>query len=151
MPLKDVSKEASAGLRRARPKSQPWLPLWAKPPTRILPSVWILTARTERESKPGMPTVFLPVHHLFPVRPVRFHHAALRIGEQRKRVALFSAEGLVLLGRVIADRDDADSACVEIRKPLLETPQLGVAEWSPPATIENEQHAARLSGAAGRG
>jgi hypothetical protein len=34
---------------------------------------------------------------------------------------------LVDIRRIDADGNDADAACSEIRKPFLETPQLGVA------------------------
>ena len=42
-----------------------------------------------------------------------------------------------------ADADDTNAARVEFRKPLLETPQLGVAERSPKAAIKNQHNSSR--------
>jgi hypothetical protein len=42
------------------------------------------------------------------------------------------------LRRIDADADYADPARIEIRKPVLKTPQLGVAERSPEAAIKNQ-------------
>ena len=38
-----------------------------------------------------------------------------------------------------ADGDDANAARIEFGKPVLETPQLGVAERSPETPIENQE------------
>ena len=65
------------------------------------------------------------------------------IGQQRKRVPEFSRLPPVNLRRIDADADNANAACVEFRKPFLETPQLGVAERSPKPTIENQHDSSR--------
>ena len=62
----------------------------------------------------------------------------LRIGEQWERVTQLLRLSSINLRWIDADADHADSALVEVSKPLLETPQLGVAEWSPKTTIENQ-------------
>jgi hypothetical protein len=46
------------------------------------------------------------------------------------------------LDRINADGHDANAARIEFRQPLLKTPQLGVAEQSPIAAIENQPRAA---------
>ncbi len=52
---------------------------------------------------------------------------SLGIGKQRESVAAFLRLTSIDLRRIDADADDADPARIEIRKPLLKTPQLGVA------------------------
>lgn len=51
------------------------------------------------------------------------------------------------LWRINADGGNAQSACVKILQPLLETPQLGVAEQSPITAIKNQHGAFGLVGA----
>lgn len=63
----------------------------------------------------------------------------LGIGKQRESVAAFLRFPPVDLRRIDADADYADPARIEIRKPLLKTPQLGVAEQSPEAAIKNQR------------
>ena len=61
------------------------------------------------------------------------------IGKQRESVAGFLRLPPINLRRIDADADYADPARIEIRKPLLKTPQLGVAERSPEAAIKNQR------------
>ena len=61
----------------------------------------------------------------------------LGIGKQRESVAEFLRLPPVDLRRINADTDNANPARIEIRKPSLKTPQLGVAERSPEAAIKN--------------
>jgi len=56
------------------------------------------------------------------------NHFGLRIGKERVSKTLFLAMALVRLCRVDANGNNANAALVEVRKPLLKTPQLGVAE-----------------------
>ena len=65
----------------------------------------------------------------------------IRIGKQRKRVPELLRLPLVDLRRIDADGDNANVPRVEFRKPMLETPQLGVAERSPKTAIENQHRA----------
>jgi len=67
-------------------------------------------------------------------------HLRFRIGEKRERVTLAGAECARVLVGVDADGGNLDAARVEIVQAPFETPQLGVAEGSPVAAIENEQH-----------
>ena len=66
-------------------------------------------------SRPGM-------QHIIPA-----NHLRTRIGQQRKRVPELLRLPLVDIWRIDADSDNGNTACSEIRKPLLKTPQLGVA------------------------
>jgi hypothetical protein len=68
------------------------------------------------------------------------------VGENRESVAGGLAEMLGLLRRVNANGDDANFARVEIGKVLLETPQLGVAEGSPVAAVEDEDRGSGIGG-----
>src|SRR5262249_16550742 len=54
----------------------------------------------------------------------------LGIGKQRKSVSEFLRLPLIDLGRIDANADHTNPARIEIRKPSLKTPQLGVAERS---------------------
>ena len=60
------------------------------------------------------------------------------VGENRESVASGLAEVLGLFRGVHANGDDTNLARVEIGKVLFETPQLGVAEGSPIAAIEDK-------------
>lgn len=51
----------------------------------------------------------------------------IRIGQQGKRVPELLRLPLVDIRRIDADGDNVNTARVEFRKPVLETPQLGVA------------------------
>jgi hypothetical protein len=55
-------------------------------------------------------------------------HLGLRIGKKRVSKTHLLAMALVRLCRVDTNGHHADAALVEVRKPLLKTPQLGVAE-----------------------
>jgi hypothetical protein len=70
-------------------------------------------------------------------------HFGLRIGKERVSKIHLLAMALARLYRVDANGNDADAALIEVRKPLLKTPQLGVAEQSPVAAIENEHRPVR--------
>ena len=72
---------------------------------------------------------------------VTANNVRFRIGQQWKCVPEFLRLPLVNIRRIDADTDDANAARVEFGKPLLETPQLGVAERSPKITIENHHDA----------
>ena len=63
----------------------------------------------------------------------------LGIGKQRETVAEFLRLPPIDLRRINADADYADPARIEIRKSLLKTPQLGVAQRSPEAAIKNQR------------
>jgi len=65
------------------------------------------------------------------------------IGKQRKRVTESLRLPAIDLGWINADADHANAARVKVRKGLLETPQLGVAEWSPKAAIKNQHNSIR--------
>lgn len=65
------------------------------------------------------------------------------IGKQRKSVSEFFRLPFVDIRRINADRDNADTAGFEVRKPSLETPQLGVAKRSPKSAIENQRDGLR--------
>ena len=77
---------------------------------------------------------------------VTANNLRIRIGQQRKRVPELLRLPLVEIRRIDADGDNANSPCLEFRKPLLETPQLGVAEQSPKSAIENQRNRFRWSG-----
>jgi hypothetical protein len=84
---------------------------------------------------------------------VTANNFCLGIGKQRETVAEFLRLPPVDLRRIDADADYADPARIEIRKPVLKTPQLGVAERSPKAAIkisttafEPESKSARATG-----
>jgi len=47
--------------------------------------------------------------------------------------------------RVHANRNDVNPARFKFRKPLLETPQLGVAQWSPETAIKNQRNSFRFT------
>ena len=69
---------------------------------------------------------------------VSANNLRIRIGQKRKRVPELLRLPLVNIRRIDADANNANAARVEFRKPMLETPQLGVAERSPKTTIENQ-------------
>jgi hypothetical protein len=74
-----------------------------------------------------------------------------RIGEERISETHPAGVTLVDLGRVNADRDDADPTLFEFGKPFLETPQLGVTEWSPMPAIKNHDRGMTRRGQIGEG
>jgi len=63
----------------------------------------------------------------------------LRIGKQWKSIPELLRLPLIDIRRINTDADDTNAARVEFRKPMLETPQLGVAERSPKTAIENQE------------
>ena len=65
------------------------------------------------------------------------------IGKQRKSVTEFLRLPPIDVGRINTDADYANPARLKVPKPLLETPQLGVAERSPKATIKNQHNSSR--------
>ena len=62
-----------------------------------------------------------------------------RIGKQWKSISELLRVPLINIRWINTDADDTNAARVEFRKPMLETPQLGVAERSPKTTIENQE------------
>ena len=67
------------------------------------------------------------------------NHFRLWIGQKRVGVAKLLALAPIDFRRVNANRDDVNPARFKFRKPLLETPQLGVAQWSPETAIKNQR------------
>ena len=63
----------------------------------------------------------------------------VRIGKQWKSISELLRVPLVNIRWVNTDADDTNAARIEFRKPVLETPQLGVTERSPKTTIENQE------------
>src|SRR5947207_879312 len=53
------------------------------------------------------------------------------IGQKRKRVSHFPTMSVRHIDRIDTDRREMNSSFLEIRKPFLKTPQLGVTKWSP--------------------
>ena len=64
------------------------------------------------------------------------------IGKKWKRIPSRLAELLGLGRRIHTDSHDFKATLVKLVQVLLETPQLGVAEWSPVSAIENEHKSA---------
>ena len=63
----------------------------------------------------------------------------LWIGQECVGVAEFLSLAPIDVRRVHANRDDMNPARFKFRKPLLKTPQLGVAKWSPETAIKNQR------------
>ena len=68
---------------------------------------------------------------------------SLLVGEKRECVPSLLREIPRFFRRVNADRDGTYSYFLKLTQTLLNTPQLGVAEWSPVASIEDQQRALR--------
>ncbi len=66
------------------------------------------------------------------------NHFRFGIGEERVGVTKFLSLAPVDFRCVHTNRDDLNPARFEVRKPLLETPQLGVTQWSPETAIKNQ-------------
>src|SRR5260221_10756008 len=64
----------------------------------------------------------------------------LRIRKKWEGVARFLTQVARDFGTVYADSNRANSRDSTLIQTVLNTPQLGVARWSPVATIENHQH-----------
>jgi hypothetical protein len=67
------------------------------------------------------------------------NHFRLWIGQKRVGVAKLLSLAPIDFRRVNANRDDLNPARFKFRKPLLKTPQLGVAKWSPETAIKNQR------------
>ena len=67
------------------------------------------------------------------------------VGENRESIASRLAQMLGLLRSVYANGNDTNLTRVEIGKVLFETPQLGVAERSPIAAVEDEDDGGGLA------
>jgi len=78
---------------------------------------------------------------------VTTNHLGLRVRKKRVGKAQILAMPATHLRCVYADGDDAKASRIKIRKPLLETPQLGVTKQSPVAAIENQYRAVGTRGA----
>ena len=65
----------------------------------------------------------------------------VRIGKQWKSIPELLRLPSVDIRRINTDADDTNAARLEFRETMLETPQLGVTERSPKATIENQEGA----------
>jgi hypothetical protein len=63
-----------------------------------------------------------------------------RLGIRKKSVGIAKSLSLapVDFRRFNADRDNTNLPRIECRKPLLETPQLGVTQWSPKTAEKNQ-------------
>jgi len=70
-------------------------------------------------------------------------HFSLRIGKKCVSEAQLLDVLKGDLRRVHTDGNHPNTVCIEIRKTLLETPQLGVAKGSPVTAVENQQDAVR--------
>ena len=79
------------------------------------------------------------MQHIIPANDLR-----LWIRKQRKCIAKFLPLPPINLRRINADADHTDAARVEVGKPLLKTPQLGGAEWSPKSAIKNQHDGFRI-------
>lgn len=67
----------------------------------------------------------------------------VRVRKKRESITCLPAKIAGLFRTVDADRDRTNADGVELIKILLNAPQLGVASWSPIASIEDQQHALR--------
>ena len=67
----------------------------------------------------------------------------IRIGKQWKSIPDLLRVPLVDIRWIDADSDDTNTARVEFRKPMLETPQLGVTQRSPKSAIEDYHNGLR--------
>ena len=70
---------------------------------------------------------------------VTANNLRVRIGKQWKSIPELLRVPSVDVRWINTDADNANAARVEFRKPMLETPQLGVAERSPKTAIEYQQ------------
>jgi hypothetical protein len=66
-------------------------------------------------------------------------HLRFYIGQKRKCVTHLLRMSAVDLNGIDTDTSDANAAGIKITKPLLKTPQLGVAEWSPMSAIKDQE------------
>lgn len=69
-------------------------------------------------------------------------HLRVGIGEKREAIPPRLTKLLRFGRRIHTDRDNLDAPGMELIQVLLETPQLGVAEWSPIAAVEDQHNRA---------
>ena len=75
---------------------------------------------------------------------VTANHFRAGVGKERESETELFGMPIIYLGGVDANGDNAKTARVEVGELLLETPQLGVTEWSPESAVKNHDRA--LSG-----
>ena len=73
------------------------------------------------------------------------NHFRLWIGQECIGVAKLLSLAPIDVRRVHANRNDVNPARFKFRKPLLETPQLGVTQWSPETAIKNQRDGFRFA------
>jgi hypothetical protein len=66
-------------------------------------------------------------------------HLRFCIGQKWKRVTHLLGMRPIDINGVDTDGRDANAARLKITEPLLKTPQLGVAEWSPMSAIKDQK------------
>jgi hypothetical protein len=69
--------------------------------------------------------------------------SGVRVRKERKSESHLLMITAIDLNRIDADGCEMDATRREIRKTLLETPQLGVAERSPVAAVKDQDRAVR--------
>ncbi len=74
---------------------------------------------------------------------VPFNNSRVCVRQKRKRVAPLPAVRRADITRIDTDRSEMNASFLEIRKPFLKTPQLGVTQWSPMPAVENQDRAVR--------
>jgi len=70
------------------------------------------------------------------------NHIRARVRQNWKRITATLTEGSGLFRRIDADRHHLSAARRKLRQVILKTPQLGVAQRSPVAAVENQQYSA---------
>jgi len=70
-------------------------------------------------------------------------HFGVRVREKGKDITLFSGEIARRLRRIDADRRHPNAVRLELAPMLLDTPQLGVAGWSPIPAVKHQQRTLR--------
>ena len=76
---------------------------------------------------------------------VALNHFRLWIRQECIGVAKLLSLAPIDVRWVHANRDDVNPARFKFRKPLLETPQLGVTQWSPETAIKNQRDGFRFA------
>jgi len=71
------------------------------------------------------------------------NHFRVRIGKERESVTGLLREVARLFRTVNTDRDRTNPNCFELVQASLDAPQLGVARWSPVASVKDEQYTLR--------
>jgi hypothetical protein len=77
---------------------------------------------------------------LFMEHPISANSRGFGIRQECERVALAFTQLPSLFVRIDTDRDDLRLSGAKVRKSPLEAPQLGVAQESPVATVEDQQY-----------